>query len=95
MRNFERVVTGYRNNELIAYFNTFYFELVMTTSLFKIECDVSQIFTLEIFREVKQEIEGAGALDVIKRIETEGNLMFQIYRFSKHGKDINFLCHET
>ncbi|KAJ1375511.1 Zinc finger, PMZ-type [Sesbania bispinosa] len=85
---FGQVLREYRNNEMIADFKSMFTHPVLTTSLQKIESDAAKIFTLEIFREVKTEIELAGALNVIARVENGDKLIFKMNPYGKPGHDI-------
>ncbi|KAJ1400103.1 FAR1-related protein [Sesbania bispinosa] len=67
MHSFEQALREYRNNELIADFKSLFSEPVLTTCLQKIEKDASKIYTLEMFKEVRKEIDKAGALIVVDR----------------------------
>ena len=58
-----------------------YTNLIMTTSLFKIEQGALKIFTRNKFREVKDEIEGAGALNVVEQSQNGDCVKFKINRF--------------
>ncbi|XP_058741458.1 protein FAR1-RELATED SEQUENCE 5-like [Vicia villosa] len=69
MQNFERALKEYRHNELLSDFKSFYYEPVLTSALKGIETGASEIFTCKKFRDVKNEIEGAAALNIIDRIE--------------------------
>lgn len=62
MHNFEQVLRGYRNNELVADFKSKFTEPVLSTHLRLIEIVTARIYTVEIFKEVKDEIIDAGAI---------------------------------
>ncbi|WJX13285.1 hypothetical protein P8452_03688 [Trifolium repens] len=55
-------VRNYRNNELVADFTSKFSEPVLTTQLKKIESHAAEIFTAQIFKDVKDEIMKAGEL---------------------------------
>ncbi|KAJ1405119.1 Zinc finger, CCHC-type [Sesbania bispinosa] len=82
---FEQVLREYRNNEMIADFKSLFTEPVLTTSLKENEREASKIFTLEIFREVKSEIEVAGALNVNERLEHGDKLNFKLNHYCNRG----------
>ncbi|KAJ1420101.1 Zinc finger, CCHC-type [Sesbania bispinosa] len=101
MHKFEQVVREYRNNELMADFKCFWSEPVLTTSLYKIERDASKIFTQEIFKDVKSEIEAAGALNVIERVINGEKLILKMNKYCDIGSEFvvdydtvncNFFC---
>ncbi|RYR50340.1 hypothetical protein Ahy_A07g036932 [Arachis hypogaea] len=54
----------YRNNHLTADFDTFYKFPVLTTCLESFEKQAAELYTRNIFKLVKDEIEAAGALNV-------------------------------
>ncbi|KAJ1415251.1 FAR1 DNA-binding domain [Sesbania bispinosa] len=88
LHNMEQVMRQYRNNELVADFKDIYTEPVITTSLYELERHASKIFTLEIFREVKSEIEEAGALVVNEQSQNGQHLMFQMSKFRVPDSEI-------
>ena len=69
IHNFERVVKEYRHNELHSDFKTMDAEPVLTTPLPHIEGAFSKHLTRKMFREVKNEIEDVGGLNVSERSE--------------------------
>ncbi|KAJ1393906.1 Zinc finger, PMZ-type [Sesbania bispinosa] len=73
----------YRYKELFSDFNSIYFEPVLTTSLQKIERQASKVFTLDIFKDVKYEIERAGGLNVIERSIEGDNVVFKLKEYCK------------
>ncbi|KAJ1415903.1 Zinc finger, PMZ-type [Sesbania bispinosa] len=87
INRFEKVLREYRNNEMIADFKNLFTEPVLTTSLRKIESEASKIFTLEIFREVKSEIEVAGALNVNERLDQGDKLIFKMSHYCNRGSE--------
>ncbi|XP_016164976.1 protein FAR1-RELATED SEQUENCE 5-like [Arachis ipaensis] len=64
MHKFSEVLRHYRNNHLTADFETFYKFLVLTTCLESFEKQAAELYTRNIFKLVKDEIEAAGALNV-------------------------------
>ncbi|KAJ1392531.1 Zinc finger, PMZ-type [Sesbania bispinosa] len=83
IHNFEHALREYRYKELCSDFNSLYFELVLTTSLQKIERQASKVFTLDIFKDVKYEIERAGGLNVIERSLEGDNVVFKLNEYCK------------
>ncbi|KAJ1375733.1 Zinc finger, CCHC-type [Sesbania bispinosa] len=81
LHKFEQVKKEYRNNELMAEFKTLFSEPVLSTYLRSIEKEASNIYTQEIFREVKQEIEKTNALMVCERSMLDDNVMFSLKKF--------------
>lgn len=55
---------GYRNNELVADFKSKFSSPVLTTHLRCLEREAAEIYTAEIFQEVKEEIMEGVALSV-------------------------------
>ncbi|XP_020982514.1 protein FAR1-RELATED SEQUENCE 5-like [Arachis duranensis] len=64
MHKFSEVLRHYRNNHLTADFDTFYKFPVLTTCLESFEKQAAELYTRNIFKLVKDEIEAAGALNV-------------------------------
>ncbi|XP_015932831.1 protein FAR1-RELATED SEQUENCE 5-like [Arachis duranensis] len=64
MHKFSEVLRHYRNNHLTADFDTFYKFPVLTTCLESFEKQAAELYTRNIFKLVKDEIEVAGALNV-------------------------------
>ncbi|XP_020985710.1 protein FAR1-RELATED SEQUENCE 5-like [Arachis duranensis] len=64
MHKFSEVLRHYRNNHLTADFETFYKFPVLTTCLENVEKQAAKLYTRNIFKLVKDEIEAAGALNV-------------------------------
>ncbi|XP_057449724.1 protein FAR1-RELATED SEQUENCE 5-like isoform X2 [Lotus japonicus] len=88
LHSMEEALRGYRHNELVADFNSLFTEPVMTTSLHMYEREASKIFTLEIFREVKFEIEEVGALMIMERIENGDSVMFKMSKLFQPNRII-------
>nr|XP_029145485.1 protein FAR1-RELATED SEQUENCE 5-like isoform X2 [Arachis hypogaea]XP_029145486.1 protein FAR1-RELATED SEQUENCE 5-like isoform X2 [Arachis hypogaea]XP_029145487.1 protein FAR1-RELATED SEQUENCE 5-like isoform X2 [Arachis hypogaea] len=65
VQNLEHALMDYRNNELVSQFKTLYGEPVLTTGLEALELSAANFYTREILGEVKKEIQGVVALDVI------------------------------
>ncbi|KAJ1430534.1 FAR1 DNA-binding domain [Sesbania bispinosa] len=85
LHKFEQAKNEYKNNELMADFKTLFSEPVLTTYLRSIEKEASNIYTQEIFREVKQEIEKANALMVCERSMLDDHVMFSLKKFCSPG----------
>ncbi|XP_025703524.1 protein FAR1-RELATED SEQUENCE 5-like [Arachis hypogaea] len=83
VENLERVVKDYRNNEFIADYKSLYLEPVITTGLESIERAMSQIYTREIFFEVKKQIKGVAALIVLHRESSGSTEKFMFRKFRK------------
>ncbi|RYR08517.1 hypothetical protein Ahy_B05g076252 isoform B [Arachis hypogaea] len=64
MHKFSEVLRHYRNNHLTADFETFYKFSVLTTCLESFEKQAAELYTRNIFKLVKDEIETAGALNM-------------------------------
>ncbi|XLT82910.1 hypothetical protein HN873_004663 [Arachis hypogaea] len=64
MHNLDRALKEYRNNELIADFKTQCSEPVMITSLEVYQRSASRYFTRNIFKEICNEIQRVGALNI-------------------------------
>ncbi|XLR15053.1 hypothetical protein S83_042991, partial [Arachis hypogaea] len=64
MHNLDKALKEYRNNELIADFKSQYSEPVMITLLEVYERSASCYFTRNIFKEIRNEIQRVGALNI-------------------------------
>ncbi|WJX27339.1 hypothetical protein P8452_16166 [Trifolium repens] len=84
MHNFEQAVRNYRNNELVADFTSKFSEPVLTTQLKKIESHAAEIFTAQIFKDVKDEIMKAGEL-IVRQKKEIGDTKF--YTLTKYCVD--------
>ncbi|RYR59401.1 hypothetical protein Ahy_A05g025285 [Arachis hypogaea] len=94
VENLERVVKDYRNNEFIADYKSLYSEPVITTGLESIERAISQIYTREIFFEVKKQIEGVAALIVLHR-ESSGSTEKFMFRKFRKPRRVYFVLYES
>ncbi|RYQ85201.1 protein FAR1-RELATED SEQUENCE 9-like [Arachis ipaensis] len=83
VENLERVAKDYRNNEFITNYKSLYSKPVMTTGLESIERAISQIYTKEIFFEVKKEIECVVALIILHRKSYGSTEKFMFRKFRK------------
>jgi zinc finger SWIM domain-containing protein 3 len=81
MHNFEQAVRNYRNNELVADFTSKFSEPVLTTQLKKIESHAAEIFTAQIFKDVKDEIMKAGELIVRQKKEIGGTKFYTLTKY--------------
>ncbi|XP_015970067.1 protein FAR1-RELATED SEQUENCE 5-like [Arachis duranensis] len=81
MHKCSEVLRHYQNNHLTANFETFYKFSVLTTCLESFEKQAAELYTRNIFKLVKDEIEAAGALnvtecpnsgDIVELFETRG-----------------------
>ncbi|XP_058763969.1 protein FAR1-RELATED SEQUENCE 5-like isoform X2 [Vicia villosa] len=95
MHNFERALKEYRHNELLSDFKSFYYEPVLTSALEGIETGASEIFTCKKFRDVKNEIEGAAALNIIDRIEIGNNVTLKMNRFCNPNSEFSVSLEKT
>ncbi|KAK7251686.1 hypothetical protein RIF29_35090 [Crotalaria pallida] len=80
---FEHVLREYRHNELEADYKSLFTEPVLTTSLKKIEREASKIYTLAIFKEVKDEIVKTGTYVVSERTENGDKLIIKLSKYCK------------
>lgn len=94
MLSFEQTLRKYRNNELIADNKSLHSEPVLTTSLQEFENDAAKIYTTEIFKEVKEQIALAGALNVIKRMVNGKKVIFKLTKYC-HPNIETKVVHDT
>lgn len=84
MHNFEQALREYRNNELVAIYKSKFSKPVLTTHIRWIERNVAKIYTMQIFKEVKDEIMKVGAM-IVKNIFSRGEM--NIYTLIKYCRD--------
>nr|XP_025678014.1 protein FAR1-RELATED SEQUENCE 5-like [Arachis hypogaea] len=87
MHNLDRALKEYRNNELIADFKSQCSESVMITSLKVYERSASCYFTRNIFKEIRNEIQRAGALNIKVLSTTLDKVEFSVTALGDPAKD--------
>ncbi|KAL4328624.1 hypothetical protein AHAS_Ahas13G0218700 [Arachis hypogaea] len=87
MHNLDRALKEYRNNELIANFKSQCSEPVMITSLEVYERFASCYFTRNIFKEIRNEIQRAGALNIKVLSTTLDKVEFSMTALGDPAKD--------
>ncbi|RYR53043.1 hypothetical protein Ahy_A06g027903 [Arachis hypogaea] len=87
MHNLDRALKEYRNNELIADFKSQCSEPVMITSLEVYERSASCYFTRNIFKEIRNEIQRAGALNITVLSTTLDKVEFSVTALGDLAKD--------
>ncbi|RYQ96972.1 hypothetical protein Ahy_B08g092932 [Arachis hypogaea] len=87
MHNLDRALKEYRNNELIADFKSQCSEPVMITSLEVYERSASCYFTRNIFKEIRYEIQRAGALNITVLSTTLDKVEFSVTALGDPAKD--------
>ncbi|KAL4374571.1 hypothetical protein AHAS_Ahas05G0195100 [Arachis hypogaea] len=87
MHNLDRALKEYRNNELIADFKSQCSEPVMITSLEVYERSASCYFTRNIFKEIRNEIQRAGALNITVLSTTLDKVEFSVTALGDPAKD--------
>ncbi|RYR66171.1 hypothetical protein Ahy_A03g012132 [Arachis hypogaea] len=87
MHNLDRALKKYRNNELIADFKSQCLEPVMITSLEVYERSASCYFTRNIFKEICNEIQRAGALNIKVLSTTLDKVEFSVTALGDLAKD--------
>ncbi|XLT59359.1 hypothetical protein HN873_051963 [Arachis hypogaea] len=87
MHNLDRALKEYRNNELIADFKSQCSEPVMITSLEVYERSASCYFTRNIFKEIRNEIQRAGALNITVLSTTLDKVEFSVTAPGDPAKD--------
>ncbi|XP_020987595.1 protein FAR1-RELATED SEQUENCE 9-like [Arachis duranensis] len=87
MHNLDRALKEYRNNELIADFKSQLSEPVMITSLEVYERSASCYFTRNIFKEIRNEIQRAGALNIKVLSTTLDKVEFSVTALGDPAKD--------
>ncbi|XLT26712.1 hypothetical protein HN873_058004 [Arachis hypogaea] len=87
MHNLDRALKEYRNNELIADYKSQCSEPVMITSLEVYERSVSCYFTRNIFKEIRNEIQRAEALNITVLSTTLDKVEFSVTALGDPAKD--------
>ncbi|XP_025651446.1 protein FAR1-RELATED SEQUENCE 5-like [Arachis hypogaea] len=87
MHNLDRALKKYRNNELIAEFKSQCSEPVMITSLEVYERSASCYFTRNIFKEIRNEIQRARALNIKVLSTTLDKIEFSVTALGDPAKD--------
>ncbi|XP_057719698.1 protein FAR1-RELATED SEQUENCE 5-like [Arachis stenosperma] len=86
VQNLEHALRDYRNNELVSQFKTLYGEPVLTTGLEALELSAANFCTREILGEVKKEIQGVVALDVINEENISTTVVLKVKEFGGEVK---------
>ena len=81
----------YRNNELVAQFYSIYSQPVLTTGLESIEQGAANVYTREVFKEVKKEMEGVAALFFGGRDSFATTVVYKLMKFGKPGREYRVL----
>ncbi|RYQ97556.1 hypothetical protein Ahy_B08g093634 [Arachis hypogaea] len=87
MHNLDRALKEYRNNELIADFKSQCSEPVMITSLEVYERSASCYFMRNIFKEIRNEIQRVGALNITILSTTLDKVEFSVTALGDPAKD--------
>ncbi|KAJ1384772.1 Zinc finger, PMZ-type [Sesbania bispinosa] len=82
--------TAMYSNFTIDEFEEFWKKMLLKHGL-KIERDASKIYTLEMFKEVRQEIDKAGALIVVDRNVNDKKFMFTLNQYCNRGREMHVL----
>ncbi|RYR68852.1 hypothetical protein Ahy_A03g015336 [Arachis hypogaea] len=67
VQNLELVIREYQNKEMLLQFNSIYTNPVMTTCLRSIESVAARVYTRDLFADVRKEIEGARAINLVMK----------------------------
>ncbi|MED6185930.1 hypothetical protein PIB30_118569 [Stylosanthes scabra] len=85
VQHFELALKEFRNNELVAEFNSMYNGPVLTTALESIERKAAKVYTREIFKEVQKELEGSALLFVVGCENLSTTATFKLSKYGKPG----------
>ncbi|XP_057740128.1 protein FAR-RED IMPAIRED RESPONSE 1-like [Arachis stenosperma] len=91
VQNLEHALRDYRNNELVSQFKTLYGEAVLTTGLEALEVSAANFYTREILGEVKKEIQGVVALDVINEENISNTVVLKVKKCDRRQHNYNIL----
>ncbi|XP_016195886.1 protein FAR-RED ELONGATED HYPOCOTYL 3-like [Arachis ipaensis] len=86
VENLERALRDYRNNEMVAQFKTINSDPVLTTGLPSLELCAANIYTREIFKLVRKQIEEVVSLDIIHSQPLSTTMVYKICAFQKRVK---------
>lgn len=86
---FDQAVREYRHNEHLADFKDSYAEPMLTTSLYNFEQHASKIYTMEIFKELKEELIAAGTYNIVERLEHGDKLLYKMKMYSNPKKEVS------
>ncbi|XP_025642007.1 protein FAR1-RELATED SEQUENCE 5 [Arachis hypogaea] len=95
VQNLELVVREYRNNELVAQFNSIYSTPVLTTCLDPIERCAADVYTRAIFVLVKKEIDGVGAVNFVSKRRVSTTMVYTMEEYGHPGHNIVTLFDRT
>ncbi|XP_045827823.1 protein FAR1-RELATED SEQUENCE 5-like isoform X1 [Trifolium pratense] len=85
MHNFEQALVGYRNNELVADFNSKFTDPVLSSHLHLLESHAAKTYTAAVFKEVKEQIMKVAALIVKERFTMGDTLIFILKKYCQTG----------
>ncbi|XP_020964684.1 protein FAR1-RELATED SEQUENCE 5-like isoform X2 [Arachis ipaensis] len=88
VQNLELVLREYRNNEMVAQFNSIYNVPVMTTCLNPIEKCAAMVYTRTIFTNVKKEIDAVGALNFVSKRRVSTTVVYTMEEYGNPGKPV-------
>ncbi|XP_016195881.1 uncharacterized protein LOC107636924 [Arachis ipaensis] len=86
VENLERALRDYHNTEMVAQFKTINFDPVLTTGLQSLEICATNIYTREIFKLVRKQIEEVVSLDIIHSQPLSTTMVYKICAFQKRVK---------
>ncbi|RYR22117.1 hypothetical protein Ahy_B03g067397 [Arachis hypogaea] len=88
VQNLELVLREYRNNEMVAQFNSIYNVPVMTTCLNPIEKCAAMVYMRTIFTTVKKEIDAVGALNFVSKRRVSTTVMYTMEEYGNPGQPV-------
>ncbi|XP_072059595.1 protein FAR1-RELATED SEQUENCE 5-like isoform X2 [Arachis hypogaea] len=83
VQNLERALRDYRNNEIVAEFETINGEHVPTTGLHSLERHAASVYTREIFWEILEEIKSVAALDIVSSGSRSTTTEYKIIKYGR------------
>ncbi|XP_072076719.1 protein FAR1-RELATED SEQUENCE 9-like [Arachis hypogaea] len=95
VQNLELVVREYRNNELVAQFNSIYSTPALTTCLDPIERCATDVYTRAIFVLVKKEIDGVGVVKFVSKRSVSITMVYTMEEYDHLGHYIVTLFDRT
>ncbi|XP_057455311.1 protein FAR1-RELATED SEQUENCE 5-like [Lotus japonicus] len=88
MQTIEHALRGYRFNELRADYGSIYTEPVLTTTLYKFESEAAKLYTREIFKEVRNQIERVAPLNYKDKTADGDEVRYEMFHYRRPERTI-------
>ncbi|XP_057757619.1 protein FAR1-RELATED SEQUENCE 5-like [Arachis stenosperma] len=91
VQNVELMVREYRNNELEAHFKSIHGNPVIATCLDPLERFAADVYTRELFLDVKREIEGVRAVNFVAKVCQSTTMVYTVEDYGIPGRPLTLL----